>query len=352
MKPLYFTFEKVAALQLNTDWPPAASFFAAEYAYHAAPNQAPGLPILQVEISAHPQPGWTAHRHKGLAAWQYAIQFTPQRVTLQASGNRWGLPMIHHMLVHPSLRWLAANQGTLLLHAGGVVKNGSSILLTGEGGAGKTTTTSLALAAGGWQIHADDYVFLRPQEGSRAYVTRSHLYLSLLRWVPQVAQTLSLRERLQLEFFGRARAWSGEGLKWPVRLPVTRLWPQTPVAAQAHPAALLLLERAEPLSGAARLTPLDDSEAAAQRLLKMNFGEARHFLSLLKKARVFSPGWLQAWQDQELRLLRQLCQEIPLYRLSLPRAADAPTARQTLLPVLERLAAEHSSPGAPPEKTA
>jgi len=334
MKPLFFTFEQAAALQVETDWPLARDFFAGEYAFHADNALNTSLPTLRVRIENRPRPGWEVHRHKALAKWQYAVQFEQAAAQISASGNSWALPMIHHMLIHPALRWLAAGQGTLLLHAGGVVKNGKSILLTGEGGAGKTTTTSLALASGGWQIHADDYVFLRPGVGSRAYVTRSHLYLSLLRWVPEVANRLTLWERLKLEFFGRARDWSGERLKWPVRLPLQRLWPQAPIAPIARPAALVLLRRGEQT----RLTPLEDLPQAAESLIKMNFGEARHFIHLLKKSGAFSTPWLEAWQTQERHLLRQLCQEIPLYQLELPPAKTAQAARDAILPALERLA--------------
>ncbi len=341
MNPLFFTFEQAAALQVETDWPLARDFFAGEYAFHADNAPKTSLPALQVRIENRPRPGWTAHRHKALATWQYAIQLQQTAVQISACSNSWALPMIHHMLIHPSLRWLAAGQGTLLLHAGGVVKNGKSILLTGEGGAGKTTTTSLALASGGWQIHADDYVFLRPGEGSRAYVTRSHLYLSLLRWVPEAANRLTLWERLKLEFFGRARAWSGERLKWPVRLPLQRLWPQAPIAPLARPAALVLLQRGLPRESQrgeqARLTPLENRQEAVESLLRMNFGEARHFIHLLKKSGAFSTSWLEDWQSQERHLLRQLCQEIPLYQLELPPAKTAQTARDAILPALERL---------------
>lgn len=335
MKPLLFTFEQAAALHIETEWQAARDFFAAEYAFHLTDTLDASLPALRVWLATRAQSGWAAHRHKLLARWNYHIHLEPRTITLQASGNRWAVPMIHHMLVHPSLRWLSANQGSLLLHAGGVAKQERSILFTGKGGAGKTTLTSLLLSTGRWQIHADDYVFLRPGEGSRAYITRAHLYRSLLRWVPETASRLTARERLQLEILGRVRAWSGERLKWPVRLSFARLWPHLTIAPRAKPAALLLLERGT----AFRLTPLAASPSVTQSLLEMNFHEARHYLALLRKSGVFSPRWLDEWRSQEERLIASLCQEVPLYRLEVPGEQTAQKERETFFALIESLAA-------------
>jgi len=335
-----FQFDDVAAVEVRTDAPFARGFFGDEYAFHRVNIPRIDLPlaVLDFQLGASAPAGFTRHTHKVLARWAYRIGFQPGRVEISAYGNRFAVPMVHHMLLHPTLRWLAAGAGTLLLHAGAVVKNGKSVIFTGEGGAGKTTTTSLALASGGWQVHADDYVFLHPEKSaaiSRAYVTRSHLYLNLLRWVPQVAARLTPWERIRLEFFGRLRAWSGERLKWPVRVAANRLWPDAPVALQATPAALVLLERGD----SPALIAMTDLPGVVETLLQMNFGEARHFLALLEKSENFDPAWLESWRETERGLLTQLTRQISVYRLVLPRSNDAEAVRASLLPALEQMVA-------------
>ena len=90
--------------------------------------------------------GYTFHQHKLLARWGYRMQVSPERIELDVIGNRLSVPMVHHMLLHPSLRYLSARQGVLLLHAGAVSHLGKSLIFTGYGGAGKTTTTALVPA--------------------------------------------------------------------------------------------------------------------------------------------------------------------------------------------------------------
>lgn len=338
MPPLVFQFDGMAGVEARCDASFAREFFQAEYGYHAADELPPDLPRVLLDFrldSASPE-GFTRHTHKLLARWNYQIALRPGLIDLRVHGNRWAVSMVHHMLVHPSLRWLSAHSGTLLLHAGAVAKNGKSLLFTGQGGAGKTTTTSLILASGNqWQLHADDYVFVRRGPRSLAYVTRSHLYRDLLRWVPQVAARLTPWERVRLEFFGALRRASRERLKWPVRLGPRRLWPENEIAAGAVPAAILLLERAD--VSAPELIPVENLESAASALLEMNFGEARHFLNLLKKAGQLNESWLADWRETERNLILQALREIPSYRLVLPRIQTGGETRATLLPLLENL---------------
>jgi hypothetical protein len=60
--------------------------------------------------------------------------------------------------VHAIAAW-AASRGVMPVHAGAVARDGRALLLIGRGGRGKTTTT-LTLAARGWQLIADDLCFL------------------------------------------------------------------------------------------------------------------------------------------------------------------------------------------------
>ncbi|HEY3310923.1 MAG TPA: hypothetical protein VGK00_04710 [Anaerolineales bacterium] len=341
LPPQIFRFHDLAAVEVRSSAPFARDFFEAEYGYHRADESSGSLPrvSLDLQMDSSAPAGFTRHTHKLLARWSYRVEVLPGEVGLRVHANRAAVSMVHHMLVHPSLRWLAAGRGTLLLHAGAVVKNGKSLVFTGVGGAGKTTTTSLVLASGqGWQIHADDYVFLRPAQ-SLAYVTRSHLYRDLQNWVPAIRHRLTPWERLRLEFFGALREHSREGIKWPVRLGPQRMWPGITIANEAVPAAILLLERADIASP--QLRPVENPADAANDLLEMNFGEARHFLSLLQKAGVLDERWLSAWKETERNLLDHLLSKTPTFNLALPLSGqaglDTARAQQDLLNLLDGL---------------
>jgi hypothetical protein len=339
--PQVFRFHDIASVSVRSDAAFVSAFFDAEYGYHRVDAAVASLPqaCLDFHLGSAAPEGFTHHTHKLLARWGYQVSLKPGEIDLRAYGNRAAVSMVHHMLVHPSLRWLAAGGGTLLLHAGAVAKNNKSLIFTGKGGAGKTTTTSLVLASGqGWQIHADDYVFLREGQ-SRAYVTRSHLYRDLQNWVPAVRSRLTAWERARLEFFGALRKYSHEGIKWPVRLGPERLWPGIPIANTAVPAAILLLERADVSKPG--LIPVKDLDEATDDLLEMNFGEARHFLSLLRKAGALDDQWLSAWKAKERSLLSNQLLNTPTYRLVLPlsqsEAASAQKTQASLMPFLNEL---------------
>lgn len=321
MTQLTFEFHGKLRLCVESEDALALDFFASEYGLHAAASDA-DLPTVWLHFERSKggisRPGYTTHTHKVLARWAYRVHLTSRRIDIEAVGNRFSIPMIHHMLVHPSLRFLAANQGLLMLHAGAVARNGRSILFSGRGGAGKTTTTSLLLAYGQptWQVHADDYVFIADGPLSLGYWTRAHLYRDLLRWVPEVAGRLSSGERLRLEVLGRVRAWSRERIKWPVRMALTRLWPGRAPAAQACPAALVLLRR-----GAVDvpvLRPAENVAEAVQELLEMNFYEARHYIRLLSKQGVLDEDGLSDWRAAEVALMERAVMQIPLRVLLLP----------------------------------
>jgi len=338
-QPLCFNFHDLVTAEVTTDRQEDRAFFEAEYRYHLVESTPPGLPGVTLRfrrgpgLSRLPQ-GYTFHQHKLLARWGYCMRLGDERIELDVIGNQLAVPMVHHMLLHPSLRYLSARRGVLLLHAGAVTHRGRSLIFTGQGGAGKTTITSLVLAGGGadWSPHGDDYIFIGPGPQSLAYMTRSHLYRDLLRWVPEVAKRLSRSERARVEFFSSIRRWSGDRLKWAVRLPIERLWPGRELERSAEPVAIILLER-DPSAQHPHLSPLETGELPLDELIAMNFYEARYFLKLLQKCRAIAdfPAWLQAWQERERALLGERLQEIPAYRLKLPGLVPSPASFQSTL---------------------
>jgi len=323
LPPLFFNYHNLVGENIITDDPGAARFFAEECRSHGVEG---GLPqaLPQVELTFHnlsgtvPE-GFTRASHKMMARWAYRVGVQPDRIAIQAFGNPLSVSLIHHMLVHHSLRYLVSYQNTLMLHAGAVVYRGRSLILTGHGGVGKTTLTSLLLARGGmeWSVHADDYVFLTAAGESLAYLTRAHVYRSLLGPVPQIKQILTTEESLRLEAYWRLRTLAG--IKLPVRVPLSRLWPGHPVAEKAIPAGLVVLGRGEVSRPVLRLLAPD--QAPIDELLAMNFGEAAHYRELVGRC-LPGPEWqtlTAEWRQREKVVLQQVVQRIPVYSLTIPQ---------------------------------
>jgi hypothetical protein len=341
-----YDFHRLVRLEMASADKAAVDYFEEEYAFfRSAAESAEAKVTLAWErgpVFGGVAPGHRRHAHKRLARWSYRILLGPDHVELQAAGNRTAIPMVHHMMVHPALRYLVSGRGALLLHASSVALDGRSLILTGSGGVGKTTTASLLLAYGDprWRPHADDYVFLRPDGTSLAYPTRSHLYQNLLTWVPALAGRLTRSERLRL----RAQWWlrRGLGVKWPVRVGAERLWPGRPITPQAEVAAIVLLRRGG--GGEPRLAPLPPGAFPVDELIEVNFQEARHFLDLVRAAGVGAgvgengDGWLDTWRALETKTLRTLADRIPGYSLEIPsRSSHIRSTGQRLASALETL---------------
>jgi hypothetical protein len=353
--PLVFNFHQRVQVLVEADHPQDRAFFEGEYRYHQVQTLNDQLPTLRLHLRrgglffASRPAGFTHYRHKFLANWSYKINISDEDIEIEAQASQLAVPMVHHMLVHPGLRWLSARQGLLLLHAGAVVRDGLSLIMTGKGGSGKTTTTSILLleGKGSWQPHADDYVFLAKSKDlgpdqSQAYMTRSHLYRDLLHWVPEIGKRLSLYERVRLVFFGLARKWSHDGLKWPVRLPVDRLWPDLKVANSANLAGFVLLSRSnDEVNPCLDLVKTDPS--LVEDLLDMNFLEARHFLKLvfISDSRTDFDDWLAEWKGWESNILREILERVPAYQLNLPvKNKLDPVNRRRVYDLFEKLLEE------------
>ncbi len=277
-----FDMHGLASFWLQTDDRPTADYFAAEYEF-AQDQLAEDIPIgeLRWRNSALPRSPGVGYRfriHKAIARWYYRVELSESGVLIDGVGNRAAVPMVHHMLLHPALRWLASYRGVLMLHAACVARNGASLLISGAGGAGKTTTSSALLARGGpdWRLQGDDYVFLGPDGRSYSHGTRAHLYLDLVRRFPELAERLAVAERARLRVNWAIRRLSGDRIKIPVRVELDRLWPGRKPPKTTQPAALLLLRASD--SNKPRLDPVSSSVETVDELMSVNFYEARHFI--------------------------------------------------------------------------
>lgn len=313
-----FGMHGLSGFELTTDDSRAVEYFSAEYAF-AQEQVAENIPIVELiwKGSALPRSSGDGYRfwiHKLAARWYYRIELSDSGVELDVIGNRTAISMVHHMMLHPSLRWLASQRRTLFLHAAGVARNGRSLLIGGFGGTGKTTTSSALLARGSpeWQLLGDDYVIIGPSGQSFSHATRAHVYLDLTRRFPELSKRLTGAERSQLRLNWTLRRISGDRIKLPVRVELDRMWPSRKLAVSAKPAAVLLLRTSN--SKLPEVVPVSSSATAVDELLRNNFYEARHFIKLVGGGK-----WVDQWMERERELISHFISHVPAYELHLPR---------------------------------
>ncbi|MEU5060080.1 MULTISPECIES: hypothetical protein [unclassified Streptomyces] len=105
-------------------------------------------------------------------------------------------------IARDALRGMLLADGWTLLHASAAVCDGQTVLTFGSKGAGKTTT-ALALATRGWQLLANDRIFVRPNP---------HGTLDVLPWPSAAAIGLGLLDALGWFDMARTRVQAGESL--------------------------------------------------------------------------------------------------------------------------------------------
>lgn len=318
-----FDFHSIVGFRLQSGSAAANGFYHEELAAHLG-QPAQGVPMVELNwrdswLPRRPGPGYRLQVHKRLARWYYRIAVNRDSATIDCAGNRTSIPMAWHMLVEPAMRYLASGRDAIMLHGASIVLDGRCLVFTGTGGTGKTTTSSLLLRHGPeWELHSDDFVFLRPDGTSRALGTRAHAYLDLLKWLPELRSRLTARERARLAVFGWLRRLSGNRIRWPMRLSLDRLWPGRALSMQARLGAVVMLKtRGGEQVALRRITP--DHEVI-QELLDMNFFEARYFRSLTRAylGAQQAEAEMAIWRQQEKQVLTETLQRVPVYRLNLP----------------------------------
>ncbi len=323
-----FNFHNIVGLRLDSGDAVAIEFFQAELGEHAG-QIGDGLAEVALRwrsaaLPKSPGSGYQRQLHKRLAHWHYRIELSQRSVQIDCAGNRIALPMAWHMLIHPSMSYLVANKGSLMLHGAAVVCGGKSLIVTGPGGVGKTTTSSLLLRASAeWKLHADDSVFLGPGWNSFSFATPTLAYADLLRWLPELRSTLSASELLRLLVSGSLMRLSGGRVRWPVRVGAKRLWPNREMASMAQLGAILLVG---PRSGdAIGLRRLELAEDPAGELLAVNFRERRHFSRLLRRTSgvQIADAILHDWRRRERALLDRIVAAHAVYELRIPERPNS-----------------------------
>ncbi|MCK5857699.1 MAG: hypothetical protein KAG64_09415 [Bacteroidales bacterium] len=266
-----------------------------------------------------------------MARWTYKLDFQQRKIRIDAIANHIAIPMIHHMILHPAIRFLSAQEGTLMLHAGAVSRNASTLVLSGTGGTGKTTTTSLLLASADhkWTPHSDDYVFITQEAISLPYMTRHHIYKPLTRWVPQISNRLTISERIWLQLFGILRSWSKDRIKWPLRVKTQQLWPNCKPAIRSQQTILLFFEKTNTLEPT--ICAVNPACFPIDALIDMNFHEARHFINLIRKHNniVDVDLWFDNWRSRETMILKKIVKNTPTYILNIPKIIEVKLKNKT-----------------------
>jgi hypothetical protein len=319
--PLIFNFHQLIHLEIWSDDERVRRFYISEYGHHMVQNKQPHQAMVKLYLNSDRHPVTEKsfrHRHKWLAHWRHEISFKQDHIEILASGNAFAIPMIHHMLVHPGLRYLSAQLGVLMLHASAVVHNGKSIVFASKPGIGKTTINAILLSDKQtfWQPHADDYVFLTPQPQSLSYVTRHHLYQPIIKWVPEIAATLSAWQKLKIKGFSLLRRLSHNTLKWPLRMETAHAWPHLETCDQAVASGLVLLHNSQEKEAA--FQPLQNSDVVLENLFTLNFSEVQHFIRFVIESHPHFVPRIGEWQKQEKTLLKSILHTIPLFDLQLP----------------------------------
>jgi hypothetical protein len=186
--------------------------FDAEYGEIAAAE--PGEPDVDVSIGY----GWAVGSVPGgvtitgghkTAHWAVALgapEARPLRASLAIAGGppAFLLSLVQGYFVEALVAVALARAGYVALPAAALVADGRAIVVLGRSGAGKTTLTARALAAGRTVI-SDDQVVLDVAGGVRRYPRRLRLYPDIRETAPEAWSRLPGRTRAALEARARVR---------------------------------------------------------------------------------------------------------------------------------------------------
>lgn len=218
-------------------------------------------------------------RHKTIT-WRVAVRDVDEQVTSLAfeGGGSMAISFLQTFYLEPLLRLKTLQTGSSLVHGCTILDGGTSCLMTGGSGVGKTTIV-LQRALAGFPVQGDNYVILNRQGETLAYPRRLRLYANLIRENPDVFRMLPKRERTALRWH-RAVKFASRGLaNMPRRIPLHDIFPALPEIERAPLGKLVLLQRSDSveLRGPERIS----NQAFIERTVATNEAEADRLLPLL-----------------------------------------------------------------------
>jgi len=196
-------FELAPALTLAVTGPAAdVRHFLDEYGPRRIALPSGAEPSLTVELQASLGPGSRAWSdgHKSVR-WHIGLSSgpTPAHAGIRLGGapRSFARSLVQGYVVEPLLSVLAAERGSVLLPAAGIVDGRGLHVLIGRSRAGKSTVAARTLAAGG-QILGEHQVVATPSGAWQAFPRRLRLYPDLRETAPQVWRRLPFRARAVL----------------------------------------------------------------------------------------------------------------------------------------------------------
>jgi hypothetical protein len=298
--------------------------------YGEASAEDAGPPSLEV-LFARSLPDGTeaaADRYKTVR-WRVALS-DPAGARLHATvamtgrPRSFGLSLLQGWLVEPLLSLVAARAGQVLLPAAALESGDGALALMGASGAGKTSVSIRALAAGRGII-GDDQFLLDERGRCRRLPRRLRLYSDVPLTAPEAFAGLPARTRSALRGREALRRLS-RGAARP-SLPVHVAMLGRPLTGPLELRRLVLIERR---------TGLEDLKSAEAD----TDAGVRQALELLDAQRARLPrgdGWDEALveaRDAEQRTLTAALAGVPVEQLSLPAAWPAPKAVSRLAEAL------------------
>lgn len=121
---------------------------------------------------------------------------------LIVGGNEQPVSTAAARMAREAVRAVLHRKGWTLLHASAVVRDGRAVLALGAKGSGKTTTALLLARHCGWELLANDRIFVRPGPSG----------VQILPWPAAAAIGLGLLDALDLYDLARDRVRAGEQL--------------------------------------------------------------------------------------------------------------------------------------------
>lgn len=322
---MQFNFHNFIGVSLRSRSARVLDFVRHEFKFFQVEQLEPEMPVVSIQFESRLFPGrsrvgFTRYVHKGLMRWDYTIAFSEDRIDIDVVCDPIAIPLVFHFLIEPAMRYLAAQRGTLMMHASCVSLHSESFVFVGGRSGGKTSVALGILQPGnqGWKMQGDDKVFLTGKGQTFSYLTRPQLgHSNTIQEVPGLRDRLSITAVWQVRLFSLVRRVTRDRLKGAYRLALEG--PSVAIHPSAAQAKALLFLAYQSKMHPAVLTIAPSSENV-ERLMTINAVEVNMFRTLVRKSGCVPDYdvWWQTWQAAERRTLENWIGHVPVYTVSLP----------------------------------
>jgi hypothetical protein len=227
--------------------------------------------------------------------------------------------LVQGYVMEPLLSVAAARRGIVLLPGAGIVLDDGLVLLLGRSRAGKSTLAARAVTAGR-MVLGDDQVLVGPGAAAWPFPRSLRFYPDLARTAPSSFAALRPRTRLSLRLRAGLARLSAGYVRPSLAVDAAELGLRWDLGARPI-ARLVLVERDADRSdlGTAPGSTHEAVEWAADLLREQR----------LRLGKLGGTRWREAIDrvaDAERMLLERSFDGLPVHRLAIPAAWDAPTA--------------------------